>query len=223
MTSSLRLLDPQTFADLGVYVARARRLAEDGAARMVGHGPVLAVYVAPLHGGGGPTVLGLRTLALAEPSSLDATVALAALGDRLAAVPDPGWSGAGVPLAVPPTSATGASWAGVSPPRSGWDPVGLVEPQLLRDVAAAGIAQVADGTPDAAGAQAVARLRALVWGAQIPGMPGVPAGVAFAVEALGFLGQGPDAEPAALLRSGPWVRLTTAAGHVLGRRPALGG
>jgi len=220
VTVSLRLLDRQTFGDLGTFVARARRLDEDGAARLVGHGAVLAVYVSPLHGGGGPTVLGLRTLALAEPSDLDVTVPLAALGDRLAAAPT-GTTEA-VPLPVPPMTASGASWAGMSPPRTGWDPRGLVEPGLLRRVAEEGIARVAAGTPDGAGALAVARLRALVWGEPIPGLDDVPAGVAFAAEALGFLTAATDDEPAALLRRGPWVRVTTATGHVLGRRSPLG-
>ena len=244
MTVTLRLLDQQTFADLGTFVARARRLEADGAARLVGHGQVLAVYVSPLHGGGGPTVLGLRTLALASPCDLDVTVPLAALGDRLAVPPAGAGDKAGgraddrlynrvddgaedvaedgVALAVPPMTASGAGWAGMSPPRSGWDPIGLVDPGLLRRVAADGIARVAAGTPDGAGAQAVARLRALIWGEPVPGLDDVPAGVAFAAEALGFLNTATDNEPAALLRRGPWVRLTTATGHVLGRRSPLG-
>ncbi len=221
MSGPLRLADPQTFRDLATFVGRARRLDPDGAARLVAHRSVLAVYVSPVHGGGGPTVLGLRTLALAEAADLDLTVPRAALGDRLAVGPEPGEQG--VPLPVPPMAASGAGWAGVSPPRSGWTPVGLVEPGLLRMTAARGIAEVAAGTPEGAGAQAVARLRALVWGAAVPGLDSVPAGVAFAAEGLGFLASAADEQPAALLRNGPWVRLTTATGHVLGRRPAIPG
>jgi hypothetical protein len=220
MSGPLQLLDPQTFRDLGTFVGRARRLDPDGAARLVGHAMLLAVYVSPVHGGGGPTVLGLRTLALAEPSSLDVTVPLAALGDRLAATPAP--AERAVPLPVPPMGASGAGWAGVSPPRSGWSPVGVVEAGLLRAAAGRGIGEVAATTPEGAGPAAVARLRALVWGAPIPGLDDVPAGVAFAAEGLGFLTSAADDEPVPLLRSGPWVRLTTATGHVLGRRPTLG-
>ena len=216
--TALLLPDAEVLADLATYVARAKRVEPDGAARLVGHGDVLAVYVSPVHGGGGPTVLGLRTLALAAPADLDVTVPLAALTDRFARPAD----GAGpVPLAVPPAPVS-AAWAGVSPPRKGWTAVGLVESSTLRTAASGGIAEVALGMPDVAGAAAVARLRAGVWGRPLFGAgggPDVPAGVAYAVDALGFLVEG---EPAAIYAAGPWWRVTTSRGHVLARRPALG-
>ena len=217
--TSLLLPDAEVVADLATYVARAKRVDPDGAARLVGHGDVLAVYVSPVHGGGGPTVLGMRTLALAAPADLDVTVPLAALTDRFArpASEPPG----PVPLSVPPAPVS-ASWAGVSPPRTGWTAVGLVESSTLRTAASGGIAEVALGMPDVAGAAAVARLRGAVWGRPLFGessaAPPVPAGVAYVADALGFVTEG---EPAALYASGPWWRLTTSRGHVLARRPAL--
>ena len=51
-----------------------------------------------------------------------------------------------------------------------------------------------------------------------PDLPDVPAGTAFAADALGFLD---DGEPVALFRAGPWARATTRRGHVLARRPSL--
>lgn len=217
MTAAALLLpDAAAAADLATFVGRAKRVDPDGAARLVGHGDVLAVYVSPVHGGGGPTVLGLRTVALAAPADVDVTVPLAALTDRFAR---PAGAGDGpVPLAVPPAPAAGVAWAGVAPPRRGWDAVGLLDAGVLGAVAAAGIAEVAAGAPSGSGGQAVARLRAAVWGRPLAGQ-GCPAGVAFVAEALGFLG---DDEPAALYAAGPWWRLTTARGHVLARRPALG-
>ena len=111
------------------------------------------------------------------------------------------------------------AWAGVAPPRSGWDAVGLLDAPALREVAEEGVREIADGVPPGAGAQAVARLRGKVWGRPIEtALPDVPAGVAFAADALAFLD---DAEPVALYRAGPWVRATTRRGHVLARRPAL--
>ncbi len=86
----LLLPDAPSLADLATFVGRARRADPDGAARLRGLGDVLAVYVSPLHGGGGPTVLGLRTLALARPSELDVTVPLASLLDRFAREPGAG-------------------------------------------------------------------------------------------------------------------------------------
>jgi hypothetical protein len=211
----LTLPDADALADLATFVGRARRVDPDGACRLVASGAVLAAYVSPVHGGGGPTVLGLRVLALAAPADLDATVALAALFDRFPPTPP---DGAGAALPVPPVPAV-AAWAGVTPPRSGWDAVGLLEAAALRASAAEGVREIATGVPGGAGAQAVARLRGQVWGRPLtPDLPDVPAGTAFAADALGFLD---DAEPVALYRAGPWVRATTRRGHVLGRRPSL--
>ena len=224
--SVLALPDAQALADLETFVGRARRVDPDGACRLVATGPVLAAYVSPVHGGGGPTVLGLRVLALAAPVDLDATVALAALLDRFPRVrPASGAASPGAAtdadravLPVPPVSAV-ATWAGVTPPRSGWDAVGLLDAPALRESAARGVREIADGVPGEAAALAVAQLRARVWGRPLtPDLSDVPAGTAFAADALGFLD---DAEPVALYRAGPWVRATTRRGHVLARRSSL--
>jgi hypothetical protein len=210
----LALPDAEALADLATFVARARRVDPDGACRLVASGAVLAAYVSPVHGGG-PTVLGLRVLALAAPADLDATVSLAALLDRVPRV-HPDADSAELPV---PTVGAVATWAGVTPPRSGWDAVGLLDAPALRAAAADGVREIAAGVPAGAGAQAVARLRGQVWGRPLaPDLPDVPAGTAYAAEALGFLD---DAEPVALYRAGPWVRATTRRGHVLARRSSL--
>lgn len=211
MTGALHLADPPSLRDLSTFVGRAKRLDPDGAARLTGHGRVLAVYVSPVHGAGGPDVLGLRTFALAEAWDADAVVELAALTDRFARrAQDP-------VVALPPAPATGVSWAGVSPPRHGWTPTGHVDTELLRAAARDGVAEVAAGVPGTAGGPAVSRLRAAVWGRPLPGASRLPAGAAFAADGLGFL----QAGPVAVLAAGAWHRLTTARGHVLARRPLL--
>lgn len=216
--STLLLPDDGTPADLITYLGRAGRADPGGAARLIARGDVLAAYVSPLHGTGTPTVLGLRVLRLAAPADVDTTVPLAALADRFARLPTSG-SGGVVELPLPPQQSQGAAWAGVSPPRSGWQVVGAVDGELLDRAARDGVQEVATGTPDGAGSAAVARLRALVWGREIAEIDGVLAGAAFAAQALGFLGA---AEPIALYATGPWRRLTTARGHVLVRpAPAL--
>jgi hypothetical protein len=245
MTTSVLLADRAASADLATYLGRARRVDDGGAARLIGAGDALAVYVCPVHGSGGPTVLGLRVLRTAGPAAdvtaagvkaqIDVTVPLAALTDRLARLVGPADAGPGtapgdpsasdpVELPLPPMAAAagpsswaGVSWAGVAPPRSGWQPAGTVPDSALALAARAGVAEVAAGAPAGAGAAAVGRLRALVWGRDLPGFGGLPAGAAFAADALGFVVPG---EPAALYRSGRWCRLTTARGHVLSR-PAL--
>jgi hypothetical protein len=215
---ALLLPDAEALGDFETFVGRARRVDPDGAARLVASGEVLAAYVSPVHGGNGPVVLGLRVLGLAQPAALDVTVPLAALLDRFGRARQA--ASAPYPLPVPPTRAN-AAWAGVAPPRSGWDADGLLDAAVLRAAADRGVREIADGVPSGAGAQAVAQLRARVWGRPLSpesDVPDVPAGVAFAADALGFLD---DAEPVALYRRAPWVRATTRRGHVLARRPAL--
>lgn len=216
--SVLHLADEQVGADLATYVGRAKRHDEDGAARLqalpTGASGVLAVWTCVLPGAGltrSGLVLGLRTLPLATPPEpLDAVVALASLTDRLARA-------GSAELSVPPTTVT-ASWAAVSPPRSGWEPAGSLAPGRLHDTGSAGIVEVATGTPQGAGASAVADLRARVWGRRLevtdaPQGVTVPAGAAFAMLVLGFLGE----EAVAVHVRGPWVRLTSRAGYVLAR------
>lgn len=211
--STLRLPDDGTPADLVTYLGRAGRADPGGATRLVARGAVVAAYVSPVHGTGAPTVLGLRVLRLTEPADVDATVPLAAVADRFARLTS---SDGVVELPLPAQRAHEATWAGVSPPRSGWQVVGAVDGELLDQAARAGVQEVATGTPDGAGSAAVARLRTLVWGRELPDVAGVPAGAAFAAQVLGFLGAG---EPVALYAAGPWRRLTTSRGHVL-TRPA---
>lgn len=211
--SPLILPDDGTAADLVTYLGRAGRADPGGATRLVARGDVLATYVSPVHGSGAPTVLGLRVLRLAEPADVDVTVPLAALADRFPRLTS---SGGAVELPLPPQQAQDASWAGVSPPRSGWQVVGAVDGELLSRAASSGVQEVATGTPDGAGSAAVARLRALVWGREVEDIAGVPKGAAFAAQVLGFLG---EQEPVALYATGPWRRLTTSRGHVL-TRPA---
>ncbi|GAA4358697.1 serine/threonine-protein kinase [Angustibacter luteus] len=213
--SDLLLPDPQTAADLTTYLARARRVDPDGAARLVAAGTALAVYVSPVHGGSGPTVLGLRVVPLAAPAALDRTVPLSALADRLAR---PSAETGTVALPVPPMDATDAGWAGVTPPRTGWQAVGALDVQALGVAARAGIDEIATGAGEGSGSAAVVRLRALVWGRDLDGVDGVPAGAAYVAESLGFLGAD---EPVTLHAQGPWRRLSSVRGHVIARRSLI--
>jgi hypothetical protein len=208
--SELALADRDAWQDLATYVGRARRVDPDGAARLVAEGGVLATYVSPVHGSPGPTVIGLRVAVLAEAADLDVTVPLAALGDRLA--------GPGPALGVPPQRVTNAGWAGVTPPRSGWELVTGADPATLAAAARDGVQEIALALPEAVGGHVVGQVRAAVWGRELTGLPGVPAGAAYAADALGFL----DAEEAvAVRRRGPWCRLSTSRGHVLARAAGL--
>jgi hypothetical protein len=79
------------------------------------------------------------------------------------------------------------------------------------------------GAPEGSGAHAVDALRRRVWARTAlevataqPTEDTVPvvAGAAFGAHVLGFL---PETGQASLLRSGPWMRLSLPAGHILVR------
>lgn len=116
-----------------------------------------------------------------------------------------------------PLEVSTVTWAGISPPRGGWRPVGETTYELMEATARAGIAEIADALPEGTGEQLVQRVRAEVWGRPIDGLEYVPAGAAFAAESLGFLD--PE-EPVTVLETGTWTRLTTQRGHTLIKRQA---
>ncbi|ALV45625.1 hypothetical protein MB46_09120 [Arthrobacter alpinus] len=211
-TDELLLDDAGTVADLRTFVTRART-ADDGAIRLQGAGRVLAAYVcvmrSKLLGEGTPTVLGLRTMALAAPSTIDMTVSLASVADRLARMDD-----GDTRLPVPPMTVN-ESWAGVSAPRSAWEELGTVSADALIAVAKAGVQEIGQIIPVNPGALLVNNIRASVWGRPMEGMPGeVPGGAAFAAYALGFVAPG---ESATIFGSHKWLRISSNRGHILVR------
>lgn len=230
MSGTFSLADPDSLGDLVTFVDRASRL-EDGSMRLICAAGVLAAYAAVLYPTGlldeSPTVLGLRTFAtLPGQEDFDEVVPLRSLRERLARAerehraaleaerepdsPVPLLS-IGVPLAVHTVT-----WAAISPPRGGWKPVGQADSGTLGAVADAGIAEVAAAVPEPSGEPLVRKVRAEVWGRPLEGVEHLPAGSAFALRSLGFLGD----DPVQLFESGPWSRLTTVRGHVLIKRRA---
>lgn len=212
--ATLTFPDGESLLDLSTFAARARVHDQGGAIRLQAVGEVLAAWVCVLPGRdllGSGTVLGLRTMPLAGAHQLDTTVPLAGLADRFARRAATGDSAP--VLTVPPTTVS-PPWGGVTPPRGGWAPVGRLAGAELAQAAREGVAEVAQGAPATAGAPAVAALRARVWGRLLS--HDVPAGVALATLALGFVH--PDrGQEATVHRSGPWVRVSLPAGHVLAR------
>jgi hypothetical protein len=210
LTQPLQFTDPRDLSDLRTFATRARSI-DDGAIRLQASGPVLAAYVCVLRprllGEATPTILGLRTMALAQPAETDVTVPLSAVLDRLARAGEND-----VELPLPPVNVT-ESWAGVGAPRGGWELVGSLQDAELRRSAEAGITEVAAIMPDKPGALIVNNARATVWGSELPGTGGLPAGAAFAALTLGFLADGEQQ----LYRAGRWFRLSGSRGHVLVR------
>lgn len=208
---TLRFTDARVREDLATYVGRARALDDDGAIRLQSSGMTLAAYVGVLPGRGlmgEGAVIGLRVMPLAEPvPDLDVVVSLRSVVDRLARRDaDPS------SVAVPPTTVR-AGWAALAPPRSGWEPVGALDPGSLDAAATQGIAEVTRGAPEGSGSHAVSALRQAVWGRPTATDPPIPSGAAFAAYALGFL----TGEDARVLANGRWTRLSTSVGHVLVR------
>jgi hypothetical protein len=121
---------------------------------------------------------------------------------------------------VLPETATSPAWAGISPPRSGWEQTDAIDAAVLASRAQYGVAAVADSLPTDAGEDVVRTVRAQVWGQHDEALGGLPLGTAFAAFALGFIAGG---EEAPVRRSGAWTRVTLARGHVLVRGPVRSG
>jgi len=215
MSASFELAAAPALDDLQVFLARAARV-EEGSVRLIAGSGVLAVYSAIFYPAGlldeSPTVLGLRTVALAPGGApFDAVVPVRSLQQRVERAQADGTTSVGLPMEV-----STATWAAISPPRGGWSAAGELPASLLDGVARAGIREVAAAIPDGAGELIVRKVRSDVWGKPAPGAEHIPAGSAFAALALGFLGD----DPVKVYESGPWTRLTTARGHVLIKRRA---
>ena len=143
-----------------------------------------------------------------EPLTADVVVPVEAVTERLARLRRDG----GLEVSLPPAQVR-AEWAAQAPPRTGWTALCDVGGDVIADVAARGVAEVAQGAPEGAGGHAVADLRRRVWGRPIGvgGLPDAPAGLALGAHALGFSG------PATLHSHGRWWRLATSGGYVLAR------
>lgn len=217
MSEPITLSDRQSLDDLHTYLSRAGRV-EDGSVRIIAGSGVLAVYSAIVYPRGlldeSPTVLGLRTYALADDTAFDSVVPLRSLLDRIARARSETESDV-TPSISRPHEVSTVTWAGISPPRGGWNAHGQTGAALLESVARAGIDEVAAAIPSGTGEQLVQRVRAEVWGRPVDDLEFVPAGAAFAAYSLGFLA---DDDPVMIYETGPWTRLTTRRGHVLVRR-----
>lgn len=216
MDRFLTLPDATALTDLTTYLGRADRI-DRASVRLIAGGGVLAVYTAVLHPGGlldeTPTVLGLRTVRVRIDQQFDVVVPIASLVARLeAARPEKDGS---VLVGIPAEVAT-VTWAGVVPPRSGWQAVDATVSGQLSTIAQSGIVEVAEALPADAGEAIVRRVRAEVWGRPIPDVQHVPAGAAFAAHTLGFLGDSAESIP--VFETGPWTRLSSSRGHVLVKR-----
>jgi hypothetical protein len=222
MSQTFTLVDALALRDLQVYLSRAARI-EEGSVRLIAGSGVLAVYVAVFYPIGLldeiPTVLGLRTFSIGAQDSLDSVVPVRSLLERVNKLVD-AVEDESAPVAMrAPAGVNTVTWAAISPPRGGWVVQQATAVGVLDGVARAGIDEVASAVPTGTGQQIVQRVRAEIWGREIPDLEHVPAGGAFAAVALGFLSESPTDE-VRVFETGPWTRLTTPRGHVLIKRKA---
>ncbi|MGX9227040.1 hypothetical protein ACWV95_13655 [Streptomyces albus] len=159
-------------------------------------------------------VLAVRTGRLLEPVELDVTVAAGELLERV----EEERESVGVPSAV-----TGPSWAGVLPPRGGWQEFARVPVDAVGSVAAAAVGEFRQRAeklpPERRGRQTLDALAEEIWSRPL-GRTGLPLRAAHAAHALGFLR---GSEPVVLLEAGAWLRLRTVYGSVAVRRRAAPG
>jgi hypothetical protein len=210
MTTELQFQDPRDAADLRQFVERANRLDKEGLIRLRGFGEVLACYVSPIYSGNllatGPTVLGLRTLALAKPVEIDSVLSLSKLLESI----DP----ESPRLAIGDDRAR-AAWTGITPPREGWVRVGELPESQITAWAKAGIEEVAQALPGSVGSAIAAKVRLEIWGRAVDLQLGLPAASAFAAAGLGFLTRD---EFIGVYQTNGWVRLSSRYGHVLSKQ-----
>ncbi|MEU6600655.1 hypothetical protein [Streptomyces flaveolus] len=214
----LHLADETEAADLAAFLSRLLHFDRGAAVRLQAAGTALAVFGRP------PSfeVLAVRAVRLAKPYedgldvSLDVTVSA---GEFLESV-DERAATAAVPGAV-----TGPPWAGVLPPRAGWQPEpGLPAPDALRATVAAAVAEFRSRTeelgPEGRTRAELDRIGQDIWSRRIADTR-LPVRAVHAAQSLGFLRPRTEPGDIGLFSSGAWLRLRTPYGSVAVRQAGL--
>ncbi|MFF7351593.1 MULTISPECIES: hypothetical protein [Streptomyces] len=215
----LHLADETEAADLAAFLSRLLHYDRGAAVRLQAAGTALAVFGRP------PSfeVLAVRAVRLAKPyeNGLDVTLDVTVSAGEFLEGVDERAATATVPAAV-----TGPPWAGVLPPRGGWQAEpGLPAPDALRATVAAAVAEFRSRTqelaPDGRTRAELDRIGRDIWSREIAGT-GLPVRAVHAAQSLGFLRPGAGPADTGLFSSGAWLRLRTPYGSVAVRRAGLG-
>jgi hypothetical protein len=219
--TALQLADAREAADLGAFLSRLIRFDKAAAVRLQTAGLGLAVFARLPLGETGP--LAVRTARLAEELPADLTVSAGQLldaVDALAAAPAPqavpeqapAADAAPSPLALP-SPITGPAWAGLLPPRSGWEHLADLPTEPLREAVRAAITEFQRESADP---EALAES---IWSRRLH-----PSGLTLrAVHAAYLIGVLHQTGTVALHRHPAWLRLSAPRGYVIIRRaPAPG-
>lgn len=158
-----------------------------------------------------PLVIVHRGIMLGEAltAQVDVLTPTRSLLDRMARLNDAPYA-----LNIPPVNLT-AVWAGVLPPRTNWEQAGTIDALSLTRVAREGADRVASLLPEQPGQPLVDEVRSRVW--SLPIAQDLPAGAAFALDAMGFLREQHSVQ---LYRHRTWARLSTRLGDVFVRQSA---
>ncbi|MFI9149729.1 hypothetical protein [Streptomyces sp. NPDC053367] len=211
----LQLADDGEAADLAAFLSRLLHYDRAAAVRLQAAGTALAVFGRP------PSfeVLAVRAVRLAKPyeDGLDVTLDVTVSAGELLDAVDESAATVSVPAAV-----TGPPWAGVLPPRGGWEAVGgLPAVDSLRGMVASVVAEFRSRTeelaPELRTRAELDRIGRDIWSRTVADT-GLPVRAVHAAQALGFL-RGDDP---VLLSCGAWLRLRTAFGSVAVRRAGVG-
>jgi hypothetical protein len=209
MANTFALESTEARLDAIQFLERAARV-NNGSTRLIAEGGFLQFYVGILIPRGlldqTPTVLGLRVFRLLSPQTFDVVVPIESLVHRLQVTQEEKGEETRVPAEV-----ASLSWASITPPREGWRRRLGVTAEALRSAAEHGVKQVADVVPDTIGESVLQKVRSEVWGTIIPTHKRIPAGAAFAADALGFLGE----KTLSVHSLDNWVRLSAKTGYVL--------
>ena len=208
LTSDAFLRDAQTF------VKRAARV-NNSSARLIAADGFLQVYVGVLFPRGlldrTPTVLGLHVFPLEQPEEFDVVVPLESLAHRIGVALEQDKREVDIPAEV-----ASLAWAAITPPRDEWKRRFGVASAALSEAAQSGIARVAEAVPANAGESIVQKVRAEVWGETLAHHKRIPAGAAFAADALGLL----EGRNLQVHTRDNWVRLSSKTGYVLVKFPS---
>lgn len=219
----LHLADEGEAADFAAFLSRLLHYDRGAAVRLQAAGTALAVFGRP------PSfeVLAIRAVRLAKPyeNGLDVTLDVTvSAGELLESVEE------SAVTATVPAAVTGPPWAGVLPPRGGWQPeAGLPAADALRAMVGAAVAEFRSRTEElTAELRTRAELDRIgrdIWSRTV-GDTGLPVRAVHAAQSLRFLR--PPAGPGGragerpgelrLLSLGAWLRLSTPYGSIAVRR-----
>ncbi|WP_159499981.1 hypothetical protein [Microbacterium sp. 18062] len=213
MSPRLVFPDADAAADVLTFAGRLSAVDPDASIRLVADRGRLVMTTGVLAPRGlmdaMPTVLAMRVLPVDAELECDLVVTASGLTA----------TAADAEVALPDT-AVRAAWAGVSPPRSGWDPAGRLASAVLASRAQWGMAAVAHELPADPGEDLVRAVRARIWGEDDEELAGLVRGTAFAAVSMGFVHGEEDAQ---VFRAPGWARVTLRRGHVLVRGPVRSG